>query len=79
MKGNKPPDDCTNMVLYGDDDKFISPVWYSCGRCTPCPRDSEANDAYVLAQVNYFLLKQEASFFILCLWQVIYSIVRIYS
>lgn len=39
---NKPPDDCTNMVLYGNGTKFTKPVWYSCGRCKPCPRDPEA-------------------------------------
>ena len=43
---NKPPIDCTNMVLYGNKEqtKFIKPVWYSCGRCKPCPRDSEAKE-----------------------------------
>lgn len=38
----KPPEDCTTMLLYGDGKKFLHPVWYSCGRCTPCPRDPEA-------------------------------------
>ena len=41
---NKPPDDCTNMVLYGDGEKFTQPVWYSCGRCDPCPRDPEVKE-----------------------------------
>jgi hypothetical protein len=40
----KPPDDCTNMVLYGDGKKFTQPVWYSCGRCKPCPRDPGAKE-----------------------------------
>jgi len=36
--------DCLLLRMYGDGEKFIKPVWYPCGNCSNCERDSSRND-----------------------------------
>ena len=31
---------CLLIDLYGDGKKFTQPVWYSCGKCKKCKRDT---------------------------------------